>query len=185
MSPESQVPTEAPSSSFWKLSWEWIKKTARYLAAPLPALILIAVAIVLVILGVKNIQIGGLLAKLFGKQPGTDDGKKVIGVSNSIPTDRVDSQGNLLPPGTPDSKGLTQAKVLPLERPGLFDDPTKVKTLPTDGSDPIILDLPDGVKAKDVDKVIVLKPNIYTVTVKDSSKVTGTDVDELLKKYGG
>ena len=53
-----------------------------------------------------------------------------------------------------------------------------------DGDKPVVVDLPDGVKAKDVDKVVIVSPKVYAVTVKDSSKVTGTDVDDLLAKYG-
>jgi hypothetical protein len=35
-----------------------------------------------------------------------------------------------------------------------------------------------------VDKVIIVKPNVYAVTVKDNSGVNAKDVDDLLSKYG-
>lgn len=158
-------------------SWAWIRK---YLLAPLPALLLVAAAIFLVILGFKNVQIGGLLAKLFGKP----EGKKAVDVANTIPKDRVDKDGRLIQPGTPDSKGITQAVVVPIETGGLFSDPTVVKVTPPGESKPVVIHLPDGVKDKDVDKVIIVKPDVYAVTVKDSSKVTVEKVDDLLAKYG-
>jgi hypothetical protein len=169
--------------SFWQSSWEWVKRAFRAVAAPLPAILLIVGAIILVILGAKNIQIGGLLGKLLGKEKA--EGKKVIDVANSIPEGRVDPNGNIIQPGTPDSQGITQAKVVPIEKPGLFDDPTQVKITPPGETKPIVVDLPDGVKAADVDKVIVVQPEVYVVTVKDTSKVTPKKVDDLLQKYGG
>lgn len=169
--------------SFWQSSWEWVKRAFRAVAAPLPAILLVVGAIILVILGAKNIQIGGLLGKLLGKEK--PEGKKVVDVANSVPDGRVDQNGNIIPPGTPDSKGITQAKVVPIEQPGLFDDPSQVKFTPPGETKPVVVDLPDGVKASDVDKIIVVKPEVYAVTVKDSSKVTPQKVDDLLKKYGG
>jgi len=163
--------------AFWILVWRWIK---RYVLAPLPAILIMAGAIVLVIFGAKNIQIGGLLGKLFGHK--SPEGKKVIDVVNSVPEDRVDQNGNIIPIGTPDGKGITQAVVVPIESPGLFSNPDKVviKT----GDEKVVVDLPEGIKAKDVDKVIVVKPEVLAVTVKDTSKVPASKVDDLLNKYG-
>jgi hypothetical protein len=157
--------------------WAWIRK---YLLAPLPALLLVAVAIFLIILGFKNVQIGGLLAKLFGKP----EGKKAVDVANTIPKDRVDKDGKLIQPGTPDSKGITQAVVVPIETGGLFSDPTTVTVTPPGETKPVVVHLPDGVKDTDVDKVIIVKPEVYVVSVKDKSPITGSQVDDLLKKYG-
>lgn len=170
---------EAPS--FWQSAWGWIKKAGQTVLAPLPAILIIVGAIVLVMIGTKNVQIGGILGKLFGKK---DEGTKAIDVANSVPADRVDKDGNLIPVGTPDSQGITQAKVVPIQEPGLFDDPSQVKIVPPGGTEPIVVKLPDGVQAKDVDKVIVVKPEVYAVTVKDSSNVSAKDVDDLLSKYG-
>lgn len=169
--------------TFWQSAWTWIKRVGRTLLAPLPAIIIVVVAIVLVVLGVKNLQIGGLLGKLFGKQDPAD-GKKAIDVANSVPANRVDKDGNLIPVGTPDSQGITQAKVVPIQEPGLFDDPTEVKIVPPGQTTPVVVKLPDGVKAADVDKVVIVKPEVFVVTVKDSSSVTPKDVDDLLAKYG-
>ncbi len=105
-------------------------------------------------------------------------------MANTVPEDRVDENGVIIKPGEPDSTGQTQAVVVPIEEPGLFDDPGKIKVTPPGEDKPTEVILPDGVKAKDVDKVIIVKPDVYAVTVKDNSKVTGKDVDDLLSKYG-
>ena len=173
-----------PKPSFWAYAWTWVKRGFRWIAAPLPAIIIVIVAVILVMLGVKNLQVGGILAKLFGKE-GPGNNKKAVDVANTIPEDRVDKDGNLIQLGEPDAKGLTQAKVVPIETPGLFDDPSKVKIVPPGETEPVVVDLPDGVKAKDVEHVLVVKPEVLVVTVKDSSTVTPKDVDDLLSKYGG
>jgi hypothetical protein len=173
---------EKKEPTFWSAAWTWIKKVCRWVAAPLPAILLVAVAIFLIILGFKNIQIGGLLDKLLGREK---KGVSSVDVANSVPEDRVDEDGKIIPPGTPDSHGVTQAVVVPIKPPGLFDDPKKVVIVPP-GEDkkPIVIDLPDGVKAGDVDKVIVVKPDVFAVTVKDNSGISAQTVDDLLKRYG-
>jgi hypothetical protein len=164
---------------FMLKAWAWIQK---YLIAPLPVILVVAGAIILVALGAKNIQIGGILAKLTGKKT---DGKKAVDVANTIPENRIGPDGKVIPIGTPDSKGITQAVVVPIESPGIFSNPDTVTIKNPGDQKPVVVHLPDGVKAKDVDKVVIVSPEIHVVTVKDSSKVTGKDVDDLLSKYGG
>lgn len=171
----------ADEPTFWQAAWAWIKRVFRWIVAPLPAILLVVGAIILALLIGKNIQIGGLLAKLFGTGP---KGKKAIDVANSVPEDRVDKDGRIIPPGKPDFKGQTQAVVVPIEKPGLFDNPDKVKIILPGETKPVVIDLPDGVKSKDVDKVIVVRPEVYAVTVTDSSGVKAEDVNDLLEKYG-
>lgn len=168
--------------TFWQSAWAWIKRIGHVILAPLPAILIVVGAIILVMLGVKNLQIGGLLGKLFGKKG--SEGSKAIDVANSVPEGRVDKDGNLIPIGTPDSQGMTQAKVVPIQQPGLFDDPSEVKIIPPGEKEPVVVKLPDGVKAADVDKVVIVKPDVHVVTVKDNSKVSAKDVDDLLAKYG-
>jgi hypothetical protein len=168
--------------TFWQAAWAWIKRVFRWVAAPLPAILLVIGAILLAVFIGKNIPIGGLLAKLFGTDP--KKGKKAIDVANSVPEDRVDKDGVIIKPGEPDSKGQTQAVVVPIEETGIFDNPDKVTIYPPGEDKPVVVDLPDGVKAKDVDKVIVVQPEVYAVTVKDSSEVKAKDIDDLLEKYG-
>jgi len=164
--------------SIWARALAWAQK---YLLAPLPAILVVLGAVILVVLGVKNVQIGGILGKLFGHK---GESTKAVDVSNTVPDHRIDKDGKIIQPGTPDAKGLTQAVVVPIEPPGLFSNPDKVVINHPDEKKPVVIDLPEGVKAKDVDKVIVVKPEVYAVTVKDSSSVTKSDVDDLLKKYG-
>ena len=182
MAEKTKTTAEPAEPTFWSASWTWIKKVGRWVAAPLPAILLVAVAIFLVILGFKNIQIGGLLDKLLGREK---KGVSSVDVANSVPEDRVDSDGKIIPPGTPDSHGVTQAVVVPIKPPGLFDNPKQVEIVPP-GEDktPIVVDLPDGVRARDVDKVIVVKPKVYAVTVKDKSGIPAEMVDDLLERYG-
>jgi hypothetical protein len=169
--------------TYWEAAWVWIKRVFRWIAAPLPALLLVVGALFLIALGVKNVQIGGLLNKLFGKE-GPSKGNKAIYVANSVPEDRVDRDGKLIPPGTPDSKGHTQAVVVPIEEPGLFDDPNVIKITPPGKKKPVEVVLPDGVKSKDVEKVVIVKPDVTVVTVTDSSGVTAESIDNLLERYG-
>jgi len=157
--------------------WAWVRK---YLLAPLPVILVVAGAIVLVILGAKDLQVGGIIAKLTGKKT---DGKLAVDVANSVPAHRVDSSGKIIPVGTPDAKGQTQAVIVPIVSPGLFSNPDTVTILSPDTNTPVVVQLPDGVKSKDVDKVVIVSPEVHVVTVKDSSQVTGKDVDELLTKY--
>jgi len=172
---------------FWRAVWAHLKAAVKWLAtkiaAPGVALLIIIGAILLVALGFKEIQIGGLLGKLLGKTP--PEGKKVIDVANSIPKDRVDPNGNLIPIGKPDSKGDTQIQVVPIEEPGIFSNPDTIKFVPPGQTTPVEVKLPDGVKAKDVDTVVVVSPEVTVVTVKDNSGVSASTVDDLLKKYGG
>ena len=168
--------------TYWQAAWAWIKRIFRWITAPLPAIFLVVGALILVALGFKNIQIGGLLGKLFGKDP--KKGERALDIANTVPDDRVDEDGKLISPGKPDLGGQTQAVVVPIKKPGLFDDPSKVKVVPPGKDKAIDIDLPDGVKAKDVDKVVITQPGDFVVTVKDSSGILAKDVDSLLKKYG-
>ncbi len=175
-----------PTPSFWSVVWSKLKTigkwAATHLAAPGVALLIIVVAIVLVSMGFKELQIGGILGKLFGK---ADPEKKAVDVANSVPADRVGPDGKLIPPGTPDSKGDTQAIVVPINNPGLFSNPGTVTFTPPGADKPVEVQLPDGVKSSDVDKVIVVKPDVVVVSVKDTSTVPASKIDDLLAKYGG
>lgn len=197
MDPESQEKLrlqtlEAAESlkapSFGSRAWAWIKTAAKWVGSnmlgPVIALVLIAVAIMLVSMGFKELQIGGLLGRLLGKKEDEGDGKKTIELANSVDKDRIGPDGKLIPIGTPDSKGMTQVTVVPIKEPGLFSDPAKVVFTPPNETKPIEVVLPEGVTNKDVEQVIVVKPNVVVVTVKDSSGISAEKVDDLLSKYG-
>jgi hypothetical protein len=151
------------------------------LGAPVILIVLVAGAVLLVSLGLKNIQIGGLIGALFGRK---GPGDTAIDVANSVPKNRVDADGKLIPIGQSDAQGMTQAAVMPIANPGLFSNPDTVTfTPPGTDAKPIEVKLPVGVRAKDVEHVIVVQPGKFAVTVKDSSGITAKNVDDLLKKY--
>jgi len=188
-------PTPAPTEkSFGERTWEAFKATMgklwdfiRWLSPKTLGVILAVVvvvgAILLISMGFKELQVGGLLGWLLGKKPA--DGSKTIEIANTVDPKRVDKDGNLIPIGKPDSKGDTQAVVVPIQEPGLFSDPKTVVFTPPGETKPIEVVLPDGVTNKDVDQVIVVTPSVIAVTVKDNSGVPAQKVDDLLKKYGG
>jgi hypothetical protein len=172
--------------SFWPVVWARIVTMAKWvgakLLAPGVAVLVVILAVVLVSMGWKELQIGGLLGKLLGKK---DPEGKAIDVANSVPETRIGPDGKLIPQGTPDSKGLTQAVVVPIKDPGLFSNPDTV-TFTAPGADkPTVVQLPDGVKSRDVEKVIVVQPDVVVVSVKDDSNIPARHIDDLLTKYGG
>jgi hypothetical protein len=156
-----------------------LKRVGQMTFGPLLALLVIIGAFLLVMLGVKNVQIGGVLGALLGRKPQG----KAIDTANSIPKDRVDKDGKLIPIGQADSKGITQVPVVPIKDPGLFSNPSTVQFQDPDSAKPVEVALPDGVKAKDIEHVIVVQPGTFAVTVKDNSQVSSEDVDALVAKY--
>lgn len=181
---ESVTTPSEVEPTFWQVvqtkTMVALKWLAKVLVAPGVALILVAIAVALVALGVKNIQIGGILGWLFGKKKPE---ATAIDVANSVPTDRVDTNGRIIPQGEPDSKGMTQAVVVPIQNPGIFSNPDSVRFEDPHTSKVTEVTLPDGVKAKDVDKVVVIQPSEFVVTVKDTSGISAKHIDTLLSKY--
>lgn len=161
----------------FKATLSWI---GAKLLGPLGAVLLILGAVLLVSMGFKDLQIGGLLAKLLGLKGASTS---PVDVANTVPTGRVDPSGNIISPGTPDAKGDTQAVVVPIKDPGLFTNPGTVTFTPPGSTTEVTIVLPTGVKNSDVSQVIVVKPDVYAVTVKDSSGIAAQTVDDLLKKY--
>lgn len=173
---------EAPS--FWDVTWEKTKVILTWishkLVAPGAALLLVVAGVILAAMGAKELQIGGILGRLLG---GKDSDGKAIDVANSVDPQRIDPKGKLIQPGTPDSKGDTQVLVVPIQSPGLFSDPSSVTFIPPGQDKSIKIDLPDGVTNKDVEHVVVVKPSVYAVTVKDGTNVPAQRIDDLLAKY--
>lgn len=159
---------------------DMLRWMVKRLAAPGVALLLVAGAVLLAAMGWKELQIGGILGKLLGKKAPE---QKAIAIANTPPPDRVDPEGRVIQPGTPDTQGDTQAVVVPIKDPTLFSNPNTVKFTPPGESKPIEIRLPDGVKAKDVDKVIVVHPEAVAVTVKNTSGIPAHRIDDLLSKY--
>lgn len=141
-----------------------VKRYGRIALALIPAALIIAAVIVLFFVGIRKVKFEGLLAKLFGTSPETRTGPN-----------------GPIPVGEPDSKGIVEAEVKPIEDTGLFDPDDEV-TIVDDGI-PITVELPDGVDNGDVSKVIVAKPTLDNVYVEDTSSVSPQEVSDLISKY--
>jgi hypothetical protein len=189
----NEIKPPAPSfgASFWTSFknffariWAFIRKLSPKVLGPLAALVVIVIAVVLVSIGFKELQIGGVLGKLLGKKGGSNpDRGPTVETANSIDPKRVGPDGKLIPEGVPDQQGDTQAVVVPIKPSGLFSDPnTVVFTAPGDDK-PTTVVLPTGVTNKQVDQVVVINPTTVAVTVKDNTGVPASKVDDLLKKY--
>lgn len=173
---------------FWARVWISLKGTFSWFSTkmigPLIAVVLILGAVLLASMGFKELQIGGLLGKVLGRKPEDEAPEKgSIELANSIDKDRLAPNGKLIQPGTPDSTGQTQAIVVPIKDPGLFSDPKKVVFVPPGETQPVEVVLPDGVTNNDVEAVVVVKPHIVAVTVKDTSGIPAQRVEDLLSKY--
>jgi len=182
--------TESFGTRFWKAFvgfffgiWAFIKKLSPKVLGPLAALVIIVIAVVLVSMGFKELQIGGILGKLLGKKGGTNPGGPTVETANTIDPKRVGPDGKLIPQGDPDPKGDTQAVVVPIQTPGIFSDPSTVTYVAPGDTQPTVIPLPTGVTSKQVDQVIIVQPNVVAVTVKDTSGVSAQTVEDLLNKY--
>lgn len=155
--------------AFFTALGRWL---VRYPLAAALTVLLVVGAVFLLAAG-KNIQIGGIIGKLFGKK-----GKKNLrGVP---PKGRVDEDGKPIQPGESDERGFVQAEpIRGVKKPGLFDDPNTVIVVhPEKGA--VKIDLPKGVKNKDVKEVVEIEPDVYEVRNNDS----GADTGSLLKALG-
>jgi hypothetical protein len=166
----------------WGKVWNYCKWAGRAVLIPTVGLVLVIGAVILFSLGFKNVQIGGLLGMLLGKKSPSG---KAIDVANSIPADRVDANGKIIPQGQADDKGMTQAVVVAIHNEGILSNPNTVKFTPPGETKPIEIALPSGVKNSDVEHVVVVQPGKFVVTVRDSSGVDAKHVDDLLSRYGG
>ena len=146
------------------------KLLIRYPLAAVASIFVIIGGILLVFMG-KDIQIGGVLGKFFG----SNKTKNERGV---IPIERVDKNGQPLQPGKSDNLGYVQAPVYNnIKKPGFFDNPHTV-TIIHPNKRKVIINLPEGVKNKDVKEVVEIKPHIYEI--KNNDKNT-SNVNEILK----
>jgi hypothetical protein len=161
----------------------WLLKYGPKVLGPIAAVLLVLGGFILLTMGFKELQIGGLLGKLLGRK---SEPKKVVDLANTVDEDRVGKDGRVLQPGTPDSKGQTQAIVVPIKEPGLLSDPKTVEFVTPGDTKPTKVSLPDGVTNRDVSSVVVVHPEVVAVTVKDTSKkpVNVKKIDDILKKYG-
>lgn len=167
----------------WAKMLSWVKENIGIkVLGPIVAIVVVIGGFLLLTMGFKELQVGGVLGKLLGKK---DEGnKKAVDVANTVDKDRVGTDGKLIQPGTSDSKGMTQAVVVAIKEPGLLSDPKKVEFIAPGDTKPTKVELPDGVTNKDVEHVVVIKPDVVAVTVKDKSGISAQKIDDLLGKYG-
>lgn len=174
----------ADEVSFGARLWASVKSGLSWLGVkvlgPILVVLLVIVAVILVSMGFKELQIGGLIGRLLGRN---SPQKGSVDVTNTIDPNRVGPDCKLIQPNTPDTKGQTQAVVVPINEPGLLSDPNKVVFTPPGADKPIEVILPDVVTSSDVAQVVVIEPNVTVVTVRDSSGVPTSKIDDLLRKY--
>jgi hypothetical protein len=153
--------------------WLWEK-----LMAPGVALLVFVGGFILIAVGWKELNVGGLVDRILGRK------KEPLRPANTPPPGRVDGDGQPIPLGTPDSTGQVQVPVVPLTPPGIFDDKTQVTVTVPGDKQPTEVKLPTGVEADDVDQVVVIQPTVTQVQVTDKSDVKPSTVKSLLDKYG-
>jgi hypothetical protein len=147
----------------------------RYPLALAATVVLVIAAIFMLVSG-KTFQIGGILESLWGKKK-----ENVRGVP---PEERKKDDGTPILPGESDKQGFVQAPVTTkIADPGIFSNPSTVTVVHPDKGK-IVIDLPTGVKNKDVQEVVEVKPNIYEVRNKDTG-VKPADLNNLIGKLGG
>ncbi len=178
-------------TTFWQSLWGNLKSTfgtvakflIQYPIALIAAAFVIVIGLALMYLGVKDINIGGILKWLFSRPGYTHT---TLAASNTIPTHRVDTEGNKIPVGAPDQNGWTQWEVQPYKPPAspLRDRTVVSVTSPTTGN-PVDSKLPDGVKDTDVEQVVEVKPEVFVVKTNNESKVHARDLLDRLPKPKG
>jgi hypothetical protein len=173
---------KATWARWWAATKQWTLKYGPKVLGPIAALVVVVGGFLLLTMGFKELQVGGLLSKLLGKK---SKPIKVVDLANTVDKDRIGKDGRVILPGVPDSKGQTQAVVVPIKEPGLLSDPKTVEFVSPGDTKPTKVDLPDGVTNREVASVIVIKPEVVAVTVKDTAKkpVTAKQIEEILKKY--
>lgn len=144
----------------------------RYPLATAAAVLLVVAAIILKLIGVE-VQIGGLLDKLFDRKP-------TPGVRVLPPPARIDSKGDPIAPGQPDDKGYVQPlATVEIKPPGIFSNPDTITVVKPDKTE-VTLPLPVGVKNTDVAEVVEVQPNVYQIKNNDSG-VNTAELEDILK----
>jgi len=158
--------------SFFKTLFTWF---LRYPAATIITIFIIIIATAFLVYG-KKLQIGGLLAKLWGKSVSNKPTTRDV-----VPTGRVDENGKPVQPGHSDTGGYVQAPVsTDIKEPGIFSDPNVVEIIDPEKGE-VAIPLPIGVTNKDVKEVIRITPNIYEVKRNDGG-ISSHELDDLLGK---
>ncbi len=168
--------------AFLKGVWEWLKALGKrvgtvFIRYPLAAAatVFLVVAAVAVAASGKSLQIGGLLQRLWGS-------KKPENLRATVAEDRKTDEGRPIEPGASDDKGFVQSPVsTEIVEPGMFSNPDTVTVVhPEKGK--VVIDLPEGVKNKDVHEVVEVSPDVYEVKNRDKG-VPVKKIDDVLKKF--
>ena len=160
---------------------KWGKKAfkwgVRYPAAMVLSIFVLVGGFMLIQAGV-DINIGGWLRYLFGRPSGSDG---VVAAANTLPDKRVHEDGSDIALGESDVNGWTQweAKEWSTES-NIFRDRSTI-TIDSGGT-PHVVNLPIGIKDSDIDSVIEVKPRIYVVKTKTSSKHSAKELLDRLPK---
>jgi hypothetical protein len=150
--------------NFFKRLYELMVK---YPLATAAAVFIIIAAVAMKFLG-HDVQIGGLLDKLFGKKP--SPGVRVI-----PPPGRVNDKGDPIQPGQSDDRGYIQSPVsTEIKKPGIFSNPDTITVIKPDKTE-VILPLPTGIKNTDISEVIEVTPDVYQLKNNDS----GVNIDKV------
>jgi hypothetical protein len=167
--------------TFWSKVWSCIKSVVRgvftfclrYPAAIIITIFVVIIAGVVLIYG-KEINIGGLLQKIWGTTP-----KDKVNPKTTVVPGRVDDTGKLIPPGVSDDKGYVQAPAAEdIKDPGILDSKDTVIIVDPYG-DEVEIPLPTGVENKDVHEVVVIKPKVKEVENNDKKDEMSTE--EVIK----
>ena len=168
---------------FFSFVWKYLKALGvaignlcvRYPIALAVTVVLVITAVFMLMAG-KTFQIGGILGSLWGKKK-----ENVRGIP---PEERKKDDGTPILPGESDGQGFVQAPVTTqIADPGIFSNPSTVTIVHPDKG-MVVIDLPTGVKNKDVQEVIEVKPDVYEVRNKDTG-IKPADLNNLIGKLGG
>lgn len=122
----------------------------------------------------SRFQIGGILEKLWGTE-------KKENLRLIPPEDRKDEKGIQIQPGKSDEKGFVQAPVnVEIKEPGIFSNPNKITIVHPEKGE-VVLELPTGVKNRDIKQIVEVSPNVYQVANNDKGVDAGKLLEELEK----
>lgn len=149
--------------------------TLKYPVAIILTFLLVAGAVLLAFFR-TNIQIGGLLDLIWGRNRATPD------VRSIPPAARTDEDGKSIEPGKSDPHGYVQVPVATQIKPSnIFSNPNVLTILHPDKGE-VNLPLPTGVKNSDVSEAMEIAPNVYEVRNLDRSSKAPKALDVLDKK---
>jgi hypothetical protein len=166
------------ASGFLSRAKAFLKRIAdvlvRYPLAAAATVFLVVAAVALAASG-KSFQIGGILQKLWGA-------KRPENPRATVADGRKAEDGRPVEPGLSDDKGFVQSPVsTEIVEPGIFSNPDTVTVVhPEKGK--VVIDLPEGVKNKDVHEVTEISPDVYEVKNRDKG-VPVKKLDDVLKKF--